>query len=463
MITIRARKACRARGRASAPLVLAAALVLTLMPLTSRPALAAGVSGSVVGEVSLLIGEARVVRKGGASEVLRRGARIMVGDRVETGINGHVHVRFIDNGAISVRPESVLVVQAYRFDASEPSASEVRLLLDHGTSRLISGRATDVDKNRFRLNTPLAAIGVRGTDFNVQATQAGVRATVNEGAIVIGALGDACPAAALGACGGAQSRVLSADMGRWMVEIQRGEQTARVVPAGVLSLAGGISGAEDRLAAQRAAESAARSAGLLAAEPYRQNDQAAAGVLTIVATSLPDLNRAPDPYGRMAWGRYTFAPGFSDNLSVPFVVANAGRQVTVGSTDATLFRANDLLRPDGLLDASDARVEFRLSRGQAVFESAGAREAASIEGGTLGLDFGRRTFATALALSSPTAGSAELRIAGEVRTDGTFAVRSLDSQQYVAGAVSLDGREAGYLFERNVAGGLFRGKTLWGR
>ena len=33
----------------------------------------------------------------------------------------------------------------------------------------------------------------------------------------------------------------------------------------------------------------------------------------------------------------------------------------------------------------------------------------------------------------------------------------------LAGAVSLDGKEAGYLFERGAGSGLFRGKTLWGR
>lgn len=421
--------------------------------------------GTSVGQVSLLIGAARVVHKSGVSEPLQRGSAILVGDRVETGVNGHVHVRFIDSGSVSVRPESVLEVQAYRFDANEPKSSEVRLQLDHGASRSISGRATEVDKNRFRLNTPLAAIGVRGTDFIVQATQAGLRATVAEGAIVVGALGDSCPAASLGPCGGAQARVLSADMGRWMVELLRGEQVARVVPVSVALLAGGMPGAEDRVATQRAAESAARSAGILAAEPYRQNDRAAAELLTLAATGVPvpDLNVAPDPNARLAWGRYTFAPGFNDNITAPFAVAQAGRHVTVGSAEATLFRAGDPTQAEGLLAATDAVVEFRLTRGQATFEAGGQREAASIGNGKLVLDFGHRTFVTALPLSSVSGGSTELRVAGDVRMDGTFAVRDLDTRQYVAGAVSLDGKEAGYLFERGVPGGLFRGKTLWGR
>ncbi|HRD85646.1 MAG TPA: FecR domain-containing protein, partial [Rubrivivax sp.] len=83
---------------------------------------------------------------------------------------------------------------------------------------------------RFRLNTPLAAIGVRGTDFIVQTTDQGVRATVADGAIVVGALGGACSAAGLGPCTGAAARELSADMGRLMVEVRRGDDMARLVP-----------------------------------------------------------------------------------------------------------------------------------------------------------------------------------------------------------------------------------------
>jgi hypothetical protein len=54
-----------------------------------------------------------------------------------------------------------------------------------------------------------------------------------------------------------------------------------------------------------------------------------------------------------------------------------------------------------------------------------------------------------------------------VGANGVFSVgdRSAPRQnlEVVSGAFTLDGKEAGYLFERGTAGGLFRGKTLWGR
>lgn len=419
-----------------------------------------------VGQVSLLIGEASVVRADGSRELLRRGAAIFVGDRVETTANGHVHVRFIDNAAVSVRPESVLEVQSYKYDVQHPALNEVRLRVEQGTSRSISGAATELDKTRFRLNTPIAAIGVRGTDFIVQTDASGVRATVSDGAIVVGALGGGCSAAGLGPCGGSEARVLSADMGRLMAEVRAGDRTARIVPAAGAALAAAAYSAEDRVAARAAAESAARSAGLLAAEPTqatlaRGNDRTAAELLTIASANVPDLNRAPDLGGQLVWGRWSISPSGDDKLNVPYSIASTGRQITVADTTAGLFRANDPANPSGLLpDSLAAKVDFRLSRASASFEIGGRTESASVDGGTLSLDFARRTFATALAMSSATAGKAELRMGGDVRNDGTFAVKDVD--QRIAGAVSLDGKEAGYLFERNASGGLFRGKTLWG-
>lgn len=422
-----------------------------------------------IGQVSLVIGQARVVRANGTVEALQRGASLLVGDRIETSVSGHVHVRFIDNAAVSVRPDSTLEIQSYRYDAQRPQANEVRLRVDQGTSRAISGAATEIDKTRFRLNTPIAAIGVRGTDFVVQTDATGLRATVADGSIVVGALGVGCSAATLGPCAG-DTKVLSADMGRVMIEMRPGERVARVVPAGQ-ALALAANDASERAAERAAAMSAARAAGMSAAEPSlsekaRGNDRAAAELLVIAADAAQEksIGQKQDRDASLVWGRWTPAAASHDKLTDPFAIASLGRHATVADEYAVLLRSNDPSDPNNrtLRDTGEAQVSFRLTRAQASFETGSSVEAASVDAGsTLALDFARRTFATALGLSSASGGKAELRMAGDVRADGTFAVRDLD--QRIAGAVSFDGKEAGYLFERAVAGGLFRGRTLWGR
>lgn len=423
-----------------------------------------------VGHVSLVIGEAQVVRADGVREALRRGSSIMVGDRLETTANGHVHVRFVDNGAVSVRPESVLEVQSYKYDAQNPAVNEVRLRLDQGTSRSISGAATEADKNRFRLNTPIAAIGVRGTDFIVQTDATGARATVADGAIVIGPLTDSCTAGALGPCAGDTARVLSAGMGELMAEVRAGEDRTRLVPTAGSALAA-VSTKRHEGSGQRPES-----------EPltYSANDRTAADLLTIAKDRDPNRNRplesveklvntigvaamsvSDGPTEQLVWGRWTPGSDPNDKVSLPSWFAEPGRHYTgIGDTDVGLFRSNQSQAGNVLPDSLNATVEFKLNRAYATFVVGGKSETANVDNGTMVIDFARRTFATGLRLSSASAGTAELRAGGIVRSNGTFAVR--DSEQLVAGAVSTDGNEAGYLFERSATGGTFKGRTLWG-
>ncbi|NRF66801.1 FecR domain-containing protein [Aquincola sp. S2] len=405
-----------------------------------------------VGHVSLVIGAAHVVRADGARESLRRGASIMVGDRLETTANGHVHVRFVDNGAVSVRPESVLEVQSYKYDTQNPALNEVKLRLDQGTSRSISGAATEADKSRFRLNTPIAAIGVRGTDFIVQSDLSGVRATVADGAIVIGPLSADCTTGTLGPCAGEAARVLSAGMGGLMAEVRAGESRTRLVPAAGTVLAT-VSAKRDEANGQRPQGETLT---------YSVNDRTGADLLTIASDRrILDPNRPADLTAQLVWGRWTEGASPNDKIAVPEWAAAVGRHYTgIGNGDIGLFRANQTQPGNILSDSLNATAEFKLTRAYATYERGGKSEMASVDNGTLVIDFARRSFSTFLPLASASGGSAEVRAGGIVRSNGTFAVR--DSEQLVAGVVSTDGKEAGYLFERSAAGGWFKGRTLWG-
>lgn len=422
--------------------------------------LAAAAHAQQVGQVSLLIGAAKVIRADGSRTDLRQGDAVTVGDRIETAANGHVHLRFMDHGAASVRPDSVLEVQAYRYDPDKPASNEVRLKLLQGVARSISGAATEHDKNRFRLNTPLAAIGVRGTDFIVQVLPDQVRATVAAGAIVMAPFGAQCRVDALGPCAGRAGQLLSADMGRMMLELRSGEGGARIVPAADAVMASVPQQVEVRRAVQVAAVAAAQ-----ADTRSTASDRAAASVLSIAPLGPTDarvLNTPPNADSELAWGRWFDKNGRYDNISLAFKDAFNGRHVTVGDGESGLFRRGDATQVEtAFRNPGVDRVDFRLTRAQASFESAAGVESASVEGGTLTLDFLHRRFATALALFSASGGAAELRLGGAIRGDGTFAVN--EDGQRVAGAVSTNLQEAGYLFERQVGAGVFKGRTLWGR
>ena len=450
-------------GRSPARRPLRAALLVA-----PAAALAAPAHAEKVAQVSLLIGAAEVVHADGSRTTLARGTPIRVGDRVETGSNGHVHLRFVDDGAVSVRPDSVLEVQAYRYDAARPDDNEVRLKLVRGTGRSLSGAATEVDKTRFRLNTPIAAIGVRGTDFVVQATPSAVRATVADGAIVVTPYGEACSAGGLGPCEGMDARELSSAMGRVMAVVRPGDEGARVVRASDLAIVRTAFADDGDASGHERGEQAlngARASGLLAAEPtaaqqQRGNDRTAAEMLTLAAVNVPDLNRPTGLSSQLVWGRWAIMPEFNDRLTMPFAIAQVNRNITVADEQAGLFRSTPVQGGDIFQPVATGQVEFRLTRASVTYESAAGLEVASVRGANLTVDFDRRSFATALDLRAASGVEGRLRMAGDLRRDGLFAI--LDETQRIAGALSSDGKEAGYLFATGTADSLFSGRTLWG-
>jgi hypothetical protein len=86
----------------------------------------------------------------------------------------------------------------------------------------------------------------------------------------------------------------------------------------------------------------------------------------------------------------------------------------------------------------------------------------SVDNGWLTVNFAARQFATGLTMSQQQVGSVSLQAAGTVRDNGMFSVNTTTGGR-VAGALTLDGKEAGYFFEQAVKGGMFMGITRWSR
>lgn len=173
-----------------------------------------------VAEVVFVIGDARLDDGKASGVPLAKGAAIEAGQTIVTGRSGHVHLRFIDQAFVSVRPDSVFVIEQYVYDPAQPANNRIKFNLQQGVSRLISGKAAEAAKQNFRLNTPVAAIGVRGTDFQVQTDAGTTRASVQQGAIVVASFGEGCVAQALGPCQGALAKDLAGSLTGNYLEVQ---------------------------------------------------------------------------------------------------------------------------------------------------------------------------------------------------------------------------------------------------
>jgi hypothetical protein len=173
---------------------------------------------------------------------------------------------------------------------------------------------------------------------------------------------------------------------------------------------------------------------------------------TVVAT-------APLPAG-LVWGRFSSASVVSSTLAMlPFAEASAGRHVTVGELgEYALWRSN----PNGKLDASlKGAATFALASAEAWLTQPGGTSSAQVQAATLGVDFDQSTFSASVALNHAATGNVSLAVAGKVNNEGVFV--GTNATERVAGALTRDGKEAGYLFSKDVSAGTFRGVTLWGR
>ncbi|MBC7619274.1 MAG: FecR domain-containing protein [Candidatus Saccharibacteria bacterium] len=450
----------------------------------------------------MTIGQAMVISASGESKVVVRGTTISVGDRIETAVGGHVHIRFVDGALVSVRPTSRLVVEDYQYDSVKPLQSLVRFRLEKGVTRAISGAAAENARERFRLNTPLVAIGVRGTDFVVSTDLARTVAAVNQGAIVMAPFDAGCLAQALGPCGSPAAKLLTADMGNTLVEFKNNalakvefkpfnggkspELTIATPERAQRELAlahdlngrayggfGGdaltsefVSGAVQigssiRVVAPREPSGPSAGAGVPAIIPPVVAQLPVVTELPVVApppVSLPPPAVLPLPPAQLAWGRWSDQALNGAEFIQPRLQAREGRSITVGDDNFLLYRAEDTTTFAPGLNI----LNFALGESYAQFNSATRPVLpASVTGGSFSINFAEKLFQTSLNLTSASTGNVLLQATGSVRNDGIFATRS--DTQAVAGAVAIDGKSAGYLFEKAAAGGTLSGVTLWSR
>ena len=426
-----------------------------------------------VGKVTLVLGQATLVSSNGVTSALQKGSSVKPGDRIETAGGGHVHIRFVDDALVSVRPSSRLIIEEYEYNPTKVLDSQVRFKLEKGVARAISGAAAESAKERFRLNTPLVAIGVRGTDFVVNSQLDQTTAHVNQGAIVMAPLGAGCQASALGPCNTSAATLVSAQMGNVLAEYKDGLGQPELKPYFVRSTYFAAAPDPD----VRSAKSPASPAKVdVAAKPDNSVIQVTSvvsgGIFTAAVEDLPHVPGpveppvlpptppAPPAPPALVWGHWVKPTGSGD-FSEPFRVAALGRDVTVGNNDYVLYRTPS---DPGLtaIQPSLGTVGFQLQQAHALFRPwGGVNQEATTGTGTLSINFATRQFQTQLELNHAAAGAHTLASQGVVLSDGMFG--GATATQKVIGATTLDGKNAGYMFEKNVDSGVFNGITLWAR
>ena len=446
-----------------------------------------------IGTISLVLGRAFIESEGNNRERIRMGMMVRQADRIVTESNGHVHIRFIDEALVSVRPNSELEIIAYVFNEEDPEKSSIKFNLLEGTARAISGNAAKAARQRFRLNTPIAAIGVRGTDFVVTTTTTLVTVLVNEGAVVVAPFSDECIAQGFGPCT-TNAVELTADSLQ-LIEFDSNMTLPRLVPLVVseesteqLQGAAPDSGAQQPIVEASAEEEDKKATSKevvlesvtsvgVADEAVSEIKQAGGEVVAsyaivtdwdaAIVTLSPAYQTGYTPFAQidineakqrqLVWGRYGDGKGDLERITLPHDVAGQGREITVGSNfEYYLFRPEP---GEKQVARGLDTIGFTLNSAQAFYSNETDIFAVAVSGGGLTIGFQEGQFSTYLNLNHSSFGDLIFKASGRLHDGGYF--HSSNDSQSIAGAVSLDGQEAGYFFNLLQPQGTINGLTLW--
>ncbi len=142
----------------------------------------AGCGGAVwaaAGTIQVLIGTARITQHTGQQRPALRGDELYEGDTVSTAANSNVQIRMIDDAIIWVRPGSQFKIERYRSDRHGAAKNEASLNLLSGTMRQVTGAIGKASPGDYKLSTPNATIGIRGTEFDATFATALIAAQLN--------------------------------------------------------------------------------------------------------------------------------------------------------------------------------------------------------------------------------------------------------------------------------------------
>jgi hypothetical protein len=92
-------------------------------------------------------------------------------ERVSTGKTGAASITLKDGTVLTLGPNTTVDLNQFQFDATTQKGNFALDLLQ-GSIRVVTGLLARINPDLFKISTPTAVVGVRGTDFIVEAQAA---------------------------------------------------------------------------------------------------------------------------------------------------------------------------------------------------------------------------------------------------------------------------------------------------
>jgi hypothetical protein len=128
--------------------------------------LLSGASLASTGTVTQLSGTLSVLKADGSVRILSQKSKVAGGDTVNTQKDSYAQIKFTDGGTITLKPNSSMKIQQFRFKQEEPEKDSFVFGLVKGGLRAVTGLVGKRgDSDAYSLGTATATIGIRGTSY----------------------------------------------------------------------------------------------------------------------------------------------------------------------------------------------------------------------------------------------------------------------------------------------------------
>lgn len=123
----------------------------------------------VVGHVVWAKGHFKAVSTAKTERSLSRSSLLYLHDTLITDKNSQAQIVFTDNSLMLFRPNTTFHITNYHFDAKNPADTDnnYQMKLVSGGLRTVTGWVGKTTPDHYAVDTPVATIGVRGTDFSI--------------------------------------------------------------------------------------------------------------------------------------------------------------------------------------------------------------------------------------------------------------------------------------------------------
>lgn len=147
--------------------------LITLAVFVTALALPGLAHAAEAGKFQFVVGDIKVISESGAERVPVKGAPFNSGETIITGPSGTAQIRMSDGGLVAVRTDTQMKLDQYVFNGREDGSERKLVSLIKGGFRAITGLIGNRNKQNYKILTPSATIGIRGTDHEAVVIPSG--------------------------------------------------------------------------------------------------------------------------------------------------------------------------------------------------------------------------------------------------------------------------------------------------